>query len=105
MKKYINLVTLLALLLGLSAIPAVAQTDGHRKGVCKDQEGKPITDGVVECTNTDTGRKMTVKTNKNGEYHIDRPDARKLRCRADAQWQASGCRQQESRLAWATCAK
>ncbi len=34
----------------------------------KTQEGKPITDGVLEVSNTDTGRKITTKTNKNGEY-------------------------------------
>ena len=69
MKKSIHLVVLLALLLGLIALPAVAQTTGA-KGVCKDQEGKFITDGVVEFTNTDTGRKMSVKTDKNGEYRM-----------------------------------
>lgn len=69
MKKYITLSLFLVLLLGLSAIQVVAQTTGI-KGVCKDQEGKFITDGVVEVTNTDTGRKMTTKTSKNGEYSI-----------------------------------
>ena len=68
MKKYITVVTLLALLLGLSAIPVVAQLTGSVKGVCKDQEGKPITDGVVVWTNKDNGRKIEIKTNKNGEY-------------------------------------
>ncbi|HEY4901185.1 MAG TPA: tetratricopeptide repeat protein [Terriglobales bacterium] len=67
MKKYITLVMLLTLLVGLTAISAVAQMTGA-KGWCKDQEGKPITDGVVEWTNKDTGRKMTMKTNKAGEY-------------------------------------
>ena len=67
MKKYITLVTLLVLLVGLTAISAVAQITGA-KGLCKDQEGKPITNGVVEWTNKDNGRKMTAKTNKNGEY-------------------------------------
>jgi tetratricopeptide (TPR) repeat protein len=69
MKRSIHLVILLAVLLGLSALPAIAQTSGV-KGVCKDQEGKFITDGVVEVTNTDTGRKMTAKTDKNGEYRM-----------------------------------
>ena len=69
MKKQINLFMLLGLLLVLSAIPAVAQTTGMH-GVCKDQEGKPITDGVVEITNTDTGRKMSAKTEKSGEFRI-----------------------------------
>src|SRR5664279_5412149 len=67
MKKYITLVMLLTLLVGLTAISAVAQMTGA-KGWCKDQEGKPITDGVVEWTNKDNGRKMTMKTNKSGEY-------------------------------------
>ena len=69
MKKSIYLVVLLALMLGLSALSAVAQTTGM-KGVCKDQEGKFITDGVVELTNTDSGRKLSAKTDKNGEYRI-----------------------------------
>ncbi|MGA9568146.1 MAG: tetratricopeptide repeat protein [Candidatus Korobacteraceae bacterium] len=69
MKKYITLSLFLVLLLGLSAIQIAAQSTGV-KGVCKDQEGKFITDGVVELTNADNGRKMTAKTNKNGEYSI-----------------------------------
>src|SRR5664279_6340619 len=69
MKRSMYLAVLLALLLGISALPAVAQVTGM-KGVCKDQEGKFITDGVVELTNTDNGRKQTVKTNKNGEFYI-----------------------------------
>jgi tetratricopeptide (TPR) repeat protein len=69
MKKSIYLVVLLALLLGLSALPLVAQSTAI-KGVCKDQEGKFITDGVVELTNTDTGRKVSGKTDKNGEYRV-----------------------------------
>jgi Tfp pilus assembly protein PilF len=69
MKRSIYLVVLLALLVGLSALPAVAQVTGM-KGVCKDVEGKFVTDGVVEIVNTDTSRKMTTKTDKNGEYRI-----------------------------------
>jgi tetratricopeptide (TPR) repeat protein len=67
MKRYITLAMFLVLLLGISAVPVVAQMTGI-KGATKDQEGKPITDGVVEVSNTDTGRKITTKTNKNGEY-------------------------------------
>jgi tetratricopeptide (TPR) repeat protein len=69
MKKYITRSMFLVLLLGLSAVSVVAQTTGI-KGVCKDQEGKFITDGVVELTNTENGRKVSTKTNKNGEYSI-----------------------------------
>jgi tetratricopeptide (TPR) repeat protein len=67
MKRYINLIVLLAFLLGLGALPVVAQMTGF-KGVCRDQEGKFITDGVVELTNIETNSKATVKTNKNGEF-------------------------------------
>ena len=67
MKKYITLAMFLVLLVGLSVLPLVAQTTGIH-GVAKDQAGKPITDGVVEVTNTDSGRKTTIKTDKNGEF-------------------------------------
>jgi len=69
MKKYTSFALFLALLLGLSALPVFAQTTGM-KGVAKDQEGKPISDAVVEITNTDSGRKLTAKTDKNGEYRM-----------------------------------
>jgi tetratricopeptide (TPR) repeat protein len=69
MKRYIMLSMFLVLLLGLSAVPIVAQVTGIH-GACKDQEGKPITDGVVEITSAENGRKMSAKTDKNGEYHI-----------------------------------
>jgi len=57
----------LLLLLALTTLPVVAQVTGI-KGTAKDLEGKYITDGVVEITNTDTGRKTTVKTDKSGTY-------------------------------------
>ncbi|HVP54550.1 MAG TPA: tetratricopeptide repeat protein [Candidatus Eisenbacteria bacterium] len=69
MKKYISVVMLLGLLLALGAMPVVAQVTGIH-GVCKDQEGKFITDGAIEVTNTDSGRKLSAKTDKNGEYHM-----------------------------------
>lgn len=68
MKKYITLVTLLALLLGVCAMPVAAQNTGTVKGWVKDQDGKPMSDGVVVWTNRDTGGKKEIKTNKNGEY-------------------------------------
>jgi len=69
MKKYIRLVMMLAVVLAFGALPLVAQMTGI-KGVCKDQEGKPITDGVVEIVNPDSGRKTEAKTNKNGEFTV-----------------------------------
>ena len=68
MKKNISLTALLALLLGLCAVPGWAQGSGTLKGVAKDQAGKPISDAVVEFTNTESGRKITLKTDKKGEY-------------------------------------
>ena len=69
MKKYIRLVMMVAMVLAFGALPLVAQMTGI-KGICKDQDGKLITDGVVEVVNPDSGRKATAKTNKNGEYTI-----------------------------------
>ena len=68
MKKHISLVTLLALLLGLSAAPMWAQVTGTVKGVVKDHDGKPIEGATVELVSTDTGRKYDLKTNSKGEY-------------------------------------
>jgi Tfp pilus assembly protein PilF len=67
MKRSFQWMLLLGLLLGVTAVPVLAQVTGI-KGTAKDLEGKLITDGVVEITNTDTGRKVTVKTDKYGIY-------------------------------------
>jgi tetratricopeptide (TPR) repeat protein len=67
MKRYFNLIALATLVVVFAAMPALSQVTGI-KGVCKDMDGKLITDGTVELTSADTGRKITLKTNKNGEY-------------------------------------
>jgi len=67
MKRLTQGLLMLALLAAVSALPAMAQITGM-KGVARDTEGKFITDGTVEITNIDTQRKITVNTNKNGEY-------------------------------------
>ena len=69
MKKYIRLVMMVAMVLAFATLPLVAQMTGI-KGFAKDQDGKPITDAVVEIVNPDSGRKATAKTNKNGEYTV-----------------------------------
>jgi tetratricopeptide (TPR) repeat protein len=69
MKKYIRLAMLLAVVLACCSLPAVAQTTGMH-GVCKDQDGKPIADGVIDIVNLDSGRKMLAKTDKNGEFRM-----------------------------------
>jgi tetratricopeptide (TPR) repeat protein len=67
MKKHF-IIPLLVLIVGLSAPSAFAQATGSVKGVCKDVEGKPITQAQVEWLGVETGRKYTLKTNNKGEY-------------------------------------
>jgi tetratricopeptide (TPR) repeat protein len=61
-------VALVALLLGLCVPPVFAQATGSVKGVCRDSNGQPITQGTVEWLSLDTGRKYALKLNKKGEY-------------------------------------
>jgi tetratricopeptide (TPR) repeat protein len=68
MKQRFAWTVLFALLLGLCVPPVFAQATGSVKGVVKDAEGKPITDGTVEWLSMETGRKYTLKLNKKGEY-------------------------------------
>ena len=68
MKRRFAWSVLVALVLGLCVPPVFAQASGTVKGVCRDQEGKPIAEGTVEWLNSETGRKYTLKLNKKGEY-------------------------------------
>ncbi len=68
MKQRFAWAVLVALWLGLCVPPVFAQATGSVKGVCRDSEGKPITEGTVEWLSLDTGRKYTLKLNKKGEY-------------------------------------
>lgn len=68
MKKRFAWTVLIALLLGLCVPSVWAQSTGTVKGVCKDSEGKPITEGTVVWLSLDSGRKYTLKLNKKGEY-------------------------------------
>ncbi len=68
MKRYFIFPLLLAVVVGLSAALAFAQTTGSVKGVCKDIDGKPIAQAEVEWLGTETGHKYTIKTNNKGEY-------------------------------------
>jgi tetratricopeptide (TPR) repeat protein len=67
-RRYIETLLGFLLLCLLSALPAVGQATGTVKGVCKDQQGNPIVDGVVRYMSVDTGRKYELKTNKKGEF-------------------------------------
>ncbi len=68
MRKYFILSLLLVLAVGISAPLAFAQTTGTVKGVCKDIEGKPIVQGEVDWTGTESGHVYKLKTNNKGEY-------------------------------------
>ena len=68
MKKHFAIFAFVVLVAGLCVPPAFAQASGTVKGVCKDQQGNPIVDGVVVWANQDNGQKYTLKTNKKGEY-------------------------------------
>jgi len=68
MKQRFAWAVLVALVLGLCVPSVFAQSTGTVKGVCRDAEGKPITDGTVVWLSLDSGRKYTLKLNKKGEY-------------------------------------
>jgi tetratricopeptide (TPR) repeat protein len=68
MKKHLAIFTFVLLILTLCTPHVFAQAAGSIKGVCKDVQGNPIVDGVVQLVNLDNGQKYTLKTNKKGEY-------------------------------------
>jgi len=68
MKRYFAGLALLLMAVGLCAGPAFAQQSGVVKGVCKDIDGKPYADAMVEWVSNETGRKYDLKTNSKGEY-------------------------------------
>ena len=67
MKKRFALITLLALIATLFTVSAFADT-ASAKGTCKDEAGKPIVGATVEFANLDNGRKISVKTDKKGDF-------------------------------------
>jgi len=70
MKKFIALLSLWTLLVGFSAVSAFAQAASSVRGTAKDENGKPVTDAVVEFDNVDKGTKQTTKVNNKGDYYI-----------------------------------
>lgn len=68
MRRYSIFFLLFAVVAGLLAAPALAQTTGSVKGVCKDTDGKPFVQAEVEWVSPETGHKYTLKTDKRGEY-------------------------------------
>jgi tetratricopeptide (TPR) repeat protein len=69
MIKRTALFLLLATMMALFTLSAAAQDTAAIKGVCKDENGKPIADASVEFANLENGRKTTVKTGSRGEYY------------------------------------
>src|SRR5437868_5268621 len=68
MKKKFIIPVLLVLVIGLCTPPVFAQAMGTVKGVCKDSDGKLITQAEVEWFGVETGRTYKLKTNNKGEY-------------------------------------
>ncbi len=67
MIKRSALFLLVALTLAFTA-GALAQDAITVKGVCKDEAGKPVAGATIELTNLENGRKITAKTDRNGQY-------------------------------------
>lgn len=68
MRKSIVLITFVALLAGLLVGTAAAQMTTSVKGVVKDAQGQPMPNAEIVFTSVDSGRKVTLKTDKRGEY-------------------------------------
>lgn len=68
MKKIIVLITFVVLFVPLFVSTAAAQMFGTVKGKVKDAEGKPMADVTVIYQSADTGRKVSIKVDKHGEY-------------------------------------
>lgn len=66
MRKHFAMFGQVLLMLGVCALPALAQTSV--KGVCKDVEGKPVVGGTILFANQDNGQKVSIKCDKKGEY-------------------------------------
>ncbi len=68
MKKRIAVMVLACATVALYLPSAFAQNFGSVKGVARDMQGQPIAGATVDYSNTDTGRKYSLKTNAKGEY-------------------------------------
>ncbi len=70
MTKRIALFLFVATLVSLLTLSAAAQDTVIIRGTCKDENGKPIDDAIVELVNLDNANKSTSKTNKHGQYYF-----------------------------------
>ena len=63
-----SLLLAVMLLAALSGVSAFAQITAKVHGKALDADGNPIVGATVQMTNTDNGRKFTMKTDKKGEF-------------------------------------
>ncbi len=68
MKRNWILFAVFALVASLFSPAVFAQATGTVKGSCRNADGTPITGGIVDFANKDTGRKYSLKTDKKGDY-------------------------------------
>jgi tetratricopeptide (TPR) repeat protein len=68
MTKRIALFLSVAAVVALLTLSALAQQTAVIKGVCKDDNGKPVAGATIEVSNLDSGLKVTTKTTAKGEY-------------------------------------
>jgi tetratricopeptide (TPR) repeat protein len=68
MKQRFAVLAVVALLAALCVPQMLAQATATVKGICRDVEGKPYVNAVVEYSSAETGRKYQFKTNAKGEY-------------------------------------
>lgn len=68
MKNRFYAALVLSFLLALACSPAMAQNLAKVKGKVVDPAGAPMVDAQVEFYGKDNGKKMTLKTDKKGEY-------------------------------------
>ena len=71
MKRTLMVLTLAWVVAGLVVPSALAQMSNMAvvKGTVKDREGKPIAGAQVQFVGTENGRKVQLKTDKNGQYY------------------------------------
>jgi hypothetical protein len=69
-KRFFTLLTLLSVVLLLSALSFGQAISGDLTGVVKDASGAYVASASVEATNLATGFKQTTTTNAQGEYHF-----------------------------------
>ena len=68
MRKHFAVLVLVLAVLGLCAPPGFAQNSATVTGICKDTEGNPMPEAVVQWANQTNGQRYSIKTDKKGKY-------------------------------------